>query len=523
MTGTRRFEISTTADPAEVLAGLIERGVLHEVESTEVERRFYDTPDGRLERSGTTLEIRSSVEYPAQRSLLWSEGSRVLASERIESSYEPRFDIDLPTSAPFDGLRELIEMRAFVAGASVRSRLSTAAHLDAEEKTTARVRIDLPQLPDGRALPAVLEVTALRGYESECRRLLALIDADDAFRATEATTAQHARTALALPAFVPAKFSLDLDDEATAVEVWRVVLQELLDIMTANYQGTVLDIDSEYLHDFRVAVRRTRSVLQEGRGVLHPDARAHFRAGFKWLGDITTPTRDADVHLLDLPNLMGSLPADYAAALQPLEDLLVARQRDCQTTLAVELRSPQRAILGSEWAEYLAGRGLWSEPDPKHMPDADRLAVNVVGERVRRAHARLIRDGRAIDADSPAVALHDLRKDAKRLRYLLECFGSLFPSDTVAIAVRPLKSLQDVLGEFQDTEVQAHALVDLGRQLDDAGAATETILAMGGAIEQLNVRGVAARSGFAARFGAFDADHVHVAFDQLTRHRKKRR
>ena len=157
------------------------------------------------------------------------------------------------------------------------------------------------------------------------------------------------------------------------------------------------------------------------------------------------------------------------------------------------------------------------------MPDADRLAVNVVGERVRRAHARLIRDGRAIDADSPAVALHDLRKDAKRLRYLLECFGSLFPSDTVAIAVRPLKSLQDVLGEFQDTEVQAHALVDLGRQLDDAGAATETILAMGGAIEQLNVRGAAARSGFAARFGAFDADHVHVAFDQLTRHRKKRR
>ena len=93
----------------------------------------------------------------------------------------------------------------------------------------------------------------------------------------------------------------------------------------------------------------------------------------------------------------------------------------------------------------------------------------------------------------------------------------------MAIAVRPLKSLQDVLGEFQDTEVQAHALVDLGRQLDDAGAATETILAMGGAIEQLNVRGVAARSGFAARFGAFDADHVHVAFDQLTRHRKKRR
>ena len=50
MTGTRRFEISTTADPAEVLAGLIERGVLHEVESTEVDATAPDhehsTQDG---------------------------------------------------------------------------------------------------------------------------------------------------------------------------------------------------------------------------------------------------------------------------------------------------------------------------------------------------------------------------------------------------------------------------------------------------------------------------------------------
>jgi CHAD domain-containing protein len=146
-----------------------------------------------------------------------------------------------------------------------------------------------------------------------------------------------------------------------------------------------------------------------------------------------------------------------------------------------------------------------------------------VASRIARAHSRLVRDGRSIDAQSPPAALHDLRKDAKRLRYLLECFGSLFPAEVLAVAVRPLKSLQDVLGEFQDTEVQAHALADFGRQLDDAGSSTETILAMGGAIEQLSVRSARARREFASRFSTFDGAAVNDAYDLLTNASKKQR
>lgn len=523
MSETRRFEVVGIADPTQALASLADRTGLLEVEADEFDRTFFDTPDGRLERSGTSLEIRASVEYPAQRSLIWSDGARTLATERVALDFVPRFDIDLPTTPPFDRLRALIEMRAFIPGATVRSRLSTAAHLDSEEKTTARVRIDLSHLSDGRVLAPVIEVSALRGYESECRRLLAAIESDPAFAPSERSVAAQAREVLELPSFVPAKFSLDLDPDATAGEVWRDVLQELLDIMIANVEGTVADIDSEFLHDFRVAVRRTRSVLQEGRDVLPPEARSHFRAAFKWLGDITTPTRDADVHLLDMPHLMGALPPEYAAALQPLEDLLVARQRACQTTLAAELRSARWTDLAADWADFLAGRGGSTAKRSKVTPDAGRLAADVVAERVRRAHARLVRDGRAIHGESPAESLHDLRKDAKRLRYLLECFGSLSSADALAVAVKPLKSLQDVLGEFQDTEVQARALADLGRQLDAAGADTDTILAMGGAIEQLSVRGARARREFASRFSAFDAKPVHAAYDELTRVRRKRR
>jgi CHAD domain-containing protein len=150
-------------------------------------------------------------------------------------------------------------------------------------------------------------------------------------------------------------------------------------------------------------------------------------------------------------------------------------------------------------------------------PDASRPARDVAAERIERAHSRLVRDGRTIDGSSEPEALHDLRKDAKRLRYLLECFGSLFPAEDLSVAVKPLKSLQDVLGEFQDTEVQAHALAQFGRQLDTEGASTDTILAMGGAIEQLSVRQSRARREFAARFESFDSREVESAYASITR------
>ncbi len=488
---------------------------LHETEVEELDRRFFDTPDGRLHAAGATLELRSPVEYPLMRSLVWMRGGQVLASGRVDASYVPDLAASLPAGPAFDRLREVIEMRTLLPQAAVRSRLSTAAYLDAEEKTTARVLIDVPRLTDGRALPALLEVRALRGYESETGRLLAHLDARDGFEPTDLSTADFARSALGSPPFVPSKFSLHLDSGADAAEVWVAVLRELQEAMVANFAGTVEDVDSEYLHDFRVAVRRTRSVLQEGRGVLDARAREHFRSGFKWLGDITTPTRDADVHLLDYPHMLAALSPEYAEALAPLGELLVARQRSCQLQLAQDLRSMRRAQLGAEWSEFLAGEGPWAGRS-EGAEDAGRPARAVVARRIARAQTRLVRDGRAIDRSSPAVALHDLRKDAKRLRYLLECFGSLFDGETLSVAVRPLKSLQDVLGEFQDTEVQARALADFGRQLDAEGASTETILAMGGAIEQLSVRSARARREFASRFSAFDSSEVQAAYEGLT-------
>ena len=62
-------------------------------------------------------------------------------------------------------------MRALVPGPTVTSRLTTLAALDREEKTTARVVVDVATLRSGEELPVVLELHELRGYKREADRL----------------------------------------------------------------------------------------------------------------------------------------------------------------------------------------------------------------------------------------------------------------------------------------------------------------------------------------------------------------
>ena len=183
--------------------------------------------------------------------------------------------------------------------------------------------------------------------------------------------------------------------------------------------GTIRDIDTEFLHDLRVAVRRTRSVLKLVGDVL-PAVAQKFRPEFKWLGDLTTPTRDLDVYLLGYPDMAASLVAATPEELDPFHAHLIRSRAAERRRLVRGLRSARFTRLTREW------RLRWPQaatqgPAAGRGPDAADLAA----ASIRRAHRRVLRQGRAITSGSPPERLHDLRKRCKELRYLLESFASL--------------------------------------------------------------------------------------------------
>lgn len=106
--------------------------------------------------------------------------------------------------------------------------------------------------------------------------------------------------------------------------------------------------------------------------------------------------------------------------------------------------------------------------------------------------------------------------DAKKLRYLLECFGSVYSSRASKEFVQRLKSLQDNLGEHQDTEVHVAELRAISGELHGApGVGPETMVAMGRLTEHLERRRAAAREEFAERFAAYDTKQTRRTFEEL--------
>jgi hypothetical protein len=66
------------------------------------------------------------------------------------------------------------------------------------------------------------------------------------------------------------KLNINLDPDMRADIAAKYIYSHLLKAIKDNEQGTIADTDSEFLHDFRVAVRRTRAGFSQLKGVL-PD------------------------------------------------------------------------------------------------------------------------------------------------------------------------------------------------------------------------------------------------------------
>jgi CHAD domain-containing protein len=256
-----------------------------------------------------------------------------------------------------------------------------------------------------------------------------------------------------------------------------------------------------------VAVRRTRVVLSHAKGVLPADVRSRFGATFEAFGLATGPARDLDVQCLGWADDIAVLDPADRLALGPVRAELVARREAAHVELARAL-GPGDLLAGLDsWRSWLA--------EPCGPADPPALLGSVVAARIRRAQRIVLRDGRKITRDSPPERLHQLRKDTKKLRYLLECFGGLLHPKRAKRFVEQLKVLQDNLGTHQDAEVHVAGLRQLGEDLRQLGANPPCDHALEQLIEHLDARRVRERKAFAKRFAAYDSRSNRRALDRL--------
>lgn len=516
---TRQFILPRKFDLPASLATISDQWLLTAEPVKRVHYSYYDSFDWRVYHSGALLTAETA---DGSGRFHWRD--RLSGESLIDVPFKPSchgptaFAADFPAGPLRRKLTRVLEMRRLLPVMEMRSRLYCYPLLNGDGKTVLRLYIEDstaidPATQRRKSLGRRLRVQPLKGYGAVYRHVLRHLQHQLHLQALEddllgIALASHGRT----PGDYATKPNVPLAPDLRADAATRRILLHLLDIMERNEPGARADLDSEFLHDFRVAGRRSRSILSQIRQVFPQRVVDRFRQELAWLNQATGPTRDMDVALLTFPTYQASLPAAVRGDLEPLRIFLQERQRMTHRQLLRALDSARYRRFAQAWRGYL------ESPPPQRttLRNARRPVLAVASERILRLFRRTLAEGEAIGPASPPEDLHELRKTCKKLRYLLECFQDLYPPEALSRLIKALKTLQNNLGDYQDLHVQISALQGFGAQmLAEKQAGAPTLMALGMLVENLEQRQAQARAAFHDRFSKFATGKNRRLFQRL--------
>lgn len=215
------------------------------------------------------------------------------------------------------------------------------------------------------------------------------------------------------------------------------------------------------VHQMRVAARRMRSALQAFGRVIARDQTRELTAELKWMAGELAGARDAEV-----------MAQRFATLLTEVPDELKLGPVDAAFTRSFERRRAQArevALAALDSGRYLALQDridalLTGPPFTAHARRKGKRELPHSARRAyRRVESRMVEAQRQPPGEKRDRALHETRKAAKRLRYAIEALQRTQGKPAARLRKR-LKSVQDLLGEHQDTVVARPVLRQLAAQ-----------------------------------------------------------
>ncbi len=238
-----------------------------------------------------------------------------------------------------------------------------------------------------------------------------------------------------------------LPDEPILI-IYRRILLSCLNIISINIDGIKDDIDIEFLHDFRVAIRRLRSLNELCEGVESESLLGMINPELKRICKITNKLRDIDVYLEKKEKYKEGLPLQYRVAVDCFFDDLSAKRANEHKKVRESLVSLENSI--NKWLSILQENGQ----ELKSGRDSLKDTLQFARESIYKKFSELCEKKKYLDEDSDDAEYHSIRIICKKLRYLIDFFSPVFSSSDISIFQGGLKKLQNLLGLFNDNSIQ---------------------------------------------------------------------
>lgn len=461
---------------------------------------LLDTFDGEMFQSAKMLFQVGAVLYHID-----------LQTGRLSEQISPEdwsFFGDLRDGPVTSLLKRVSSLRAFLPVAKVEFCLEHGLLLDDEGKTRARFH----NLTIGRGLKTVAVVTTqyLRGYrQAHADLCLSLVKigastCQDVGQVYESLGIKRGKNTV--------KPTAQLNADAPVKESAKAIIKVFIEIARRNENGVVADYDTEFLHDYRVSLRKVRSVLSLFKDVFSQEDTACLKQDFASLMQRTNTLRDLDVYLLNKEQYFKLIPVDTHEGLGILFDYFAGERKKEQKRVSKVIRS-KIYLKEIERLEKLFADGSTLSGGPKGEDKSLAFACRLVLKR----YGKVCKIARSIDEKTEDGVIHQLRINCKKLRYLLEFFSPLFPGTEIKSLIKALKLLQDNLGKFNDYSVQQTFLRQvLSDKMKDFGGweikVAESVGALTAMLHQLQVK---ERRHVVKNFALFDSSESRAIFEKL--------
>ncbi|MFG1947849.1 CHAD domain-containing protein [Nonomuraea sp. NPDC048826] len=411
---------------------------------------YYDTPDLRLARRGVTLRRRRGGADPG-----WHL--------KLPKAKGVRQEIAIPLTRSTKTVpAELAELvRAYTRGAE----LGVVAELATRRSVTLLKDGDrrLVEIADDRVKGTVFgaEPKVVRWREVEAE----LMEGDEKLLAK---TGKRLMKAGAAPSPATSKLAKLLDPPPpprAATEpgtAGHTVMAYLAGQVTAllSQDPRARREEEDAVHQMRVAARRLRSALKAFKPVVKDTAA--IQEELRWLGNVLGAVRDLEVIRARFAGALAGLPAGLVAGpiAARLGDDLLRREQEGYDAVRESLSGDRYYALLDALDALVSGPKLGkAAADPAETRLADVAAAN--WNRVTKAYAT----AQAVDdPERREIAMHDVRKAAKRARYTAEALRDTLGKPMGKLA-RLAEAVQEVLGAHRDGVVAQETLVE------EAGAA----------------------------------------------------
>jgi CHAD domain-containing protein len=463
-------------------------------------RSFYDTFDWRVHEENY-LFFRRESEFHLQP----LDPDSITENQIWDRPAPPEFWWDFPPSPFRDRLKSIVDVRALIMLLQIESQTTVLRIMNDDGKMLTRFEISDLKVVSLRQDPALLfhaVCQPVRGYEKDCADHIDLLK-NEGFEIEDNPT-----PALTLglreigrsPGDYSSKFSVILLPDETIHSAAKKIIGSLLSTLRANESGIRSDLDTEFLHDFRVASRRIRSAVSQIKGAFDADIHINLNTDMRFIGTLTNRLRDLDVYLLSRNRFQEMLPDNLRAGLDSFFHVLKEQRQTEIQKVRTHLDSSEYHSILDRWSR------LFKPGNDQELPAGTTPCEPVIlfAKRIiTKRFKNVMKTGRLITGSSPSADLHRLRIQCKKLRYLLEFFHSLFPEEQMKVLEKHLKDLQTVLGDFNDLSIQKRFLENVLVTGSRTRKSMDLFTSLGGLIAMLYNQRNIVRDQFHNTFDSF--------------------